>query len=278
MFNSIIGRVKNKYRTEGLRGLQNVAMRRLLLQKRLMINPVKIALGEILKCNDFTIVQIGAYVGNTVNDPLFAILKDQMKEGKGRLICVEPTKTYFDKLVNNYKGIRGVHFENVAISDRPGQAAFYRLGVNPADHGFPDFLSQLGSLKDERMKSLWTGFEADKKTQDFILRHRIEERVDCITFEELLRRHALSAVDLLQMDVEGYEWEILNTIDFSKIPIRFVNYESALLQKQKKAAERLMQESGFTLFEHGIDTFCYRHDDRHLPRKWKRALLSAPSA
>jgi len=268
----MLKKLKTKYRTGGLHGLQNAVRRRLLLLKQPTNDPVKVALEEILRGNDFTIVQIGAYVGNTVNDPLFLTLSSRMQEGRGRLICVEPVQMYFARLIENHRGIPGVFFENVAISDQPGPATFYRLGVDPAKYGFPDFLSQLGSLKEHRMRSLWDRFEADKEIQAFFLEHRIEERVNCITFTELLRRHKLLTVDLLQMDVEGYEWEILRTIDFARIPIRFVNYECTLLHQCKQEAERLMRDSGYNLFDHGLDTFCYKDTDRHLPRRWKAKI------
>jgi hypothetical protein len=73
-------------------------------------------------------------------------------------------------------------------------------------------------------------------------------------------------VDLLQIDVEGYEYEILRTIDFEKIPIRFVNYESALLHERKPEVESLMHRFGFLLKDHGQDTFCYREADASLFR------------
>jgi FkbM family methyltransferase len=250
----IIKKLVNKYRKEGFRGLKKAIFRRLF-------NPVQIAIDEICKGNDFSIVQIGAYVGNTSNDPLFQTLSNRLQKAGGRLICVEPVKVYFERLVENYGSVPNVFFENVAISDHSGRAPFYRLAVDPVDHGFPEWLSQLGSLKEERMGSLWDRYEADKQIKDFYIQHRTEESVDCITFAELLRRHNLSTIDLLQIDVEGYELEILRTIDFGQVFIRFVNYESTLLCDHKKEAERLMRESGYRLVDHDHDTFCYRGND-----------------
>src|SRR5260370_10232578 len=191
----MIKKLVNKYRKEGFRGLKVAIFRRLF-------NTVQFAIDEICKGSDFSIVQIGAYVGNTSNDPLFQTLSDRLLKAGGRLICVEPVKMYFERLVENYRGIPNVFFENVAISDHSGPATFYRLAVDPVDHGFPEWLSQLGSLKEERMGSLWDRFESDKQMKDFYLQHRIEESVDCITFAQLLRRHSLSTVDLLQIHTD----------------------------------------------------------------------------
>jgi hypothetical protein len=95
----IVTTFRNKYRTEVLRGLHNATLRRLRLLRRPTISPVSVALREVLKNNAFTIVQIGAYTGNTQNDPLSATLNDLIEAGSGRLVCVEPLKIYFDKLV-----------------------------------------------------------------------------------------------------------------------------------------------------------------------------------
>lgn len=83
----------------------------------------------------------------------------------------------------------------------------------------------------------------------------------CLTIAELLRRRGVTQVDLLQMDVEGYEFEILSTIDFGRTPIRFINYESVLLHERKKDAEALMASAGYAFFDHGQDTFCYREGE-----------------
>ena len=42
----------------------------------------------------------------------------------------------------------------------------------------------------------------------------IAETVKSITFDTLLRRHGVSRLDLLQIDAEGYDFEILKRIDF----------------------------------------------------------------
>ncbi|MDB6153565.1 MAG: hypothetical protein JWL90_2018 [Chthoniobacteraceae bacterium] len=229
------------------------------------------ALDTIFADGNFVIVQIGSYIGDSINDPLFESIRTQLKKGRGRLICVEPVKKHFDALIQNYENVPNVIFENVAIADRSGPATFYRLGVDPVEHGYPEWLLQLGSLKKDRMESLWDRYEGDQKLKTFYLQHRIEESITCITFSELLERHNIKSVDLLQIDTEGYELEILSTVDFSAIPVRFINYECVLLHERKQDAERLLQLNGYTLMDHGQDTFCYKQGDQPLPLKSRSA-------
>lgn len=267
---NMIKRIITKYRKEGLYGIHKAMRRRLDLRRQPIIHPVQVALDEVCSENNFTIVQIGAYIGNTSNDPLFQTVSKRLHNTNGRLICVEPIKEYYDQLVENYRGVPNVIFENVAIADHNGLSSFYRLGVDPVKYGFPDWLSQLGSLKKERMLSIWNKCEANGRLQAFYLQHRIEEKVQCITFAELIQRHHLLRVDLLQIDVEGYELEILKTIDFSIIPIRFVNYECVLLHENRRLANRLMQKNGYRLVDYGQDTFAYKNEDNNLKKRWTR--------
>lgn len=272
----MIERVLQKIRTAGFRGLI-AAMARRVFRRRSQppFDPMPVALDTIFAGDDFTIVQVGAFIGDSFNDPLFARVRAELQKGRGRLICVEPVKEHFYALVRNYGDVPHVICENVAIADHNGEAAFYRLGVDPVAHGFPDWLAQLGSLKKERMESLWDKCEENEQLRNegserlkaFYLQHRVAEMVPCMTLSELLRRHHIGSVDLLQIDTEGYDLEILATIDFSKTPIRFVNYEWILLHERKPDAEQLMQGHGYLTLEHGHDTFCYRAGDRRLMKR-----------
>jgi FkbM family methyltransferase len=273
---SIVSKGWKKYKKEGLVGVLKAVARRIFLPflPKPPPNPVSLCLREILKQKGVNIVQIGAYIGDTGNDPFFDILVNKKKTfsqadcASRRIILVEPVKEYFEKLRANYGGTVGLFFENVAISSKAGTATFFRLDVDPVLHGFPEWLSQLGSLKKERMERLWDHYEARKDYQDFYLKHRVAETVECLTFQDLMEKHQFQTVDLLQMDVEGYEKEILDSIDFSKLSIRFINYECVLLQEKKESCEQLLRDSGYRLIDHGQDTFAYKYPDVDLVKQW----------
>ena len=63
-------------------------------------------------------------------------------------------------------------------------------------------------------------------------------------------------LDLLQIDAEGYDYEILKTIDFDRIRPRFVNYERVLLLDEEPACRSMMRDAGYVLFDWDIDTLC----------------------
>jgi FkbM family methyltransferase len=254
-----------EYRRGGLVGLMGAAARRARMVRgaapKAERGPIQGVLEWLGTREAFTIVQIGAYVGDSANDPLSPFLHAQSsRDGRSLALLVEPVRPYFEELRRNYSGLRFVRFENVAVAEETGVRDFYRLAVDPAEHGFPDWLSQLGSLRADRMTHLWDAHEREPAMRDFYLAHRIVERVECVTFHALLERHGIGDLDLLQMDAEGYDYEILRTLDFGRVRPRFVNYERELLGPEEAACRALMREAGYVLFDSGKDTLAVRVD------------------
>ena len=211
----------------------------------------------------FSIVQVGAYIGNTINDPLHTFLLRELPRKPGStVVLVEPVAEYFEQLEAAYAGVPGARFENVAIADGEGERDFYRLGVDPASHGRPEWLSQLGSLRETRMTEMWDRYEQGLMDQlgetrdlkSWWLENRVVELVRCVTLDQILQRHQLDRLDLLQIDAEGYDYEILRTIDFARTRPRFVNYERVLLDDDERACRELMMGAGYVLFDFNQDT------------------------
>lgn len=271
----LVERLARKWKREGASGLAAAAVRR-LLGRRPGLHPVRMAIEEIICQPGFCIVQIGAYVGDSSNDPLYPLLRANARRlartnpPRHCLVFVEPVREHFERLVANYAGIPGARFENVAISERDGAAMFHRLAVDPVAHGFPEWLAQLGSLKKERMGELWERHEADAACQRFWQKHSVAEKVECLAFESLVRRHGLERIDLLQVDAEGADYDILRAVDFARLPIRFINYERALLHGATPACEALLARNGYRLVDHGDDTFAYTAADESFMTRWRR--------
>jgi len=159
-----------------------------------------------------------------------------------------------------------VRFEHAAIAEHAGTRGFFRLAADPVAHGLPAWLAQLGSLRADRMTALWDRYErghlaaeSDTLTR-FYREHQVIEPVTCITFDMLLARHGLTRVDLLQIDAEGYDYEILRTIDFARVRPAVINYERVLLQHDEPACRAMLTAAGYVLTDWGQDTLCTRCD------------------
>ena len=74
-----------------------------------------------------------------------------------------------------------------------------------------------------------------------------------------MQREYVKKVDLLQIDCEGYDWKILQTIDLGLWKPKIINFESALLSEENKRQSRLfLEKQGYAWFEYGLDTCGYR--------------------
>ena len=206
--------------------------------------------------DSFGIVQIGAFVGASGNDPLWRFMRAQAERDDGSVaLFVEPVRSFFEELVRNYEGLPFARFENVAVAEAPGTRDLYRLAVDPVAHGFPPWMAQLGSLRED-WADLWEARDGQGPRHEFYREHRTVERVECITFDQLIDRNGILSLDLLQLDTEGYDYQILRTVDFERIRPRFVNYEREWLGADEEACRAMMREAGYALFDWGHDTLC----------------------
>jgi FkbM family methyltransferase len=218
----------------------------------------------------FCIVQIGANSGDTPEDPLYRFLHDELRaltpdrRDQTVVVLVEPVAEYFDRLRAAYASLPGVQFENAAIAETRRVRDFHRLSVDPAAHGYPSWLAGVGSLRADRMTQLWDGYEKEhgqeayEDIRRFYEAHHVVEPVSCITFQDLVDRHGIAEIDLLQIDAEGYDYRILQTIDFDLLRPSFINYERVLLQDDEAACRQMMTRAGYALTDWGQDTLCVR--------------------
>jgi len=187
-------------------------------------------------------VQVGAYDGCS-NDPLLAAAERYQWSG----VCVEPQKRAFEKLSEVHKNNSRVELKNVAIGPENEERVLFTLKV---DDRLPDWAYQLSSFD-----------------RDHILKHQKmlrvkplislvqEEVVKCITFDQLLKDCSIDHVDVLQIDTEGYDFEILKLFQISKRLPAIVNFEHVHLSKSDwNSAADLLIDAGYQLAVSGWDT------------------------
>ena len=220
--------------------------------------PFRAILSYLADLPSMSIVQIGAYIGNSKHDPLFRFLQDASIKPDSKVILVEPIRDYFDQLCYNYRKIPNILFENVAIAETDDDREMYRLakGVDPMKDGHGRWLTELSSLREERMGRLWDKCEVEPGHKAFYLEHRVTEKVACMTLHQLLEKHQLQQLDLLQIDAEGYDYEILKTLDFNVLKPSFINYERVLLQEDEPACRAMLEALGYLLIDWRQDTLC----------------------
>lgn len=195
---------------------------------------------------DFFFIQIGSNDGKT-NDPLYKFTKTKKISG----ILIEPVKFLFEKLKETYKNNPNVVFENVAIVKEVGEALkFFRVEDSVT---FPYWANQLGSFRKEIILK-------HKESIENIENYIIEEDILQITFSMLIEKHKLKKIDLLHIDTEGYDYEIIKSIDFGTIKPFMILFENVhLTPLELTACYDVLKAQNYKLVQLGNDTLAIQY-------------------
>ena len=156
----------------------------------------------------------------------------------------------YERLVANYDGVPGLAFENAAVGTVDGSSTLYWIDPRPGD---PYWLEQTASFDRATLEShgdMIAGVE------DRIL----ESSVASLTLPTLVARHRLTSIDLLHVDVEGYDFEVLRQIDFSSSwAPTFIIYEREHFDRRTdRSARRMLRNAGYHLVDIWPDQFAFR--------------------
>ena len=197
---------------------------------------------------EVTFVQVGGFDGQS-NDPLFSHVTSLHWKG----LVVEPQPDAFASLASAYAGEPQVALENVAVAAKEGTETLWRIRRGVL--GLPEWAPQLASFD-----------------REVVLRHKaqipnIEDLIEpwpvpCRTLTSLLTKHELHRVDVLQIDVEGFDYEVIKLIDFERWKPAIVRYEHAhLSEDDAEACLELLAGQGYRLAVERRDTIAYRSPD-----------------
>jgi FkbM family methyltransferase len=140
-------------------------------------------------------VQIGANVGNDDFQKLVESIEERVK-----IILIEPNPELLDILSNNYNNLKDKH--DIIIC--PCGVALTNDTVNIylyAESGH-------SSLLNRRTNPMRSSIE-----------------VPVVTFDFLCEKFSISEIEYLSVDTEGLDYEIINSIDISKIDIKTIVFE-----------------------------------------------------
>ena len=174
----------------------------LVRQPQLTIgSPLRYVVAEALLHNpDFTFLQIGAFDGEG-DDDLRALIVEYGLRG----VLVEPQPAAFARLCETYCDQPQVTLLEAAIAERPGTRDFYcRRGE----------------------ASMAASFDRRHLTKHGIADAEIVALpVACHTIDTALAVAGLERVDLIQIDAEGYDYQIIRTINFARVRPAIVRFE-----------------------------------------------------
>jgi len=177
------------------------------------------------------VLQVGANDGVT-NDPIHQFVTRYKWKG----LLLEPLPDIFEKLQHNYQNEDGIVLHNAALADRDGVMTFYRI---KAGADVPEWCNGLGSFSRETVLS-------HKNRFPLIENHVVEQAVEALSFSTLVVKHGITAIDVIMIDAEGYDYEVLQQIDFQRFRPSLVIYEQIHLSDAvKRASIEMLNKAGY---------------------------------
>ena len=181
--------------------------------------------------NNFDLIVIGACHGFWI--------ENDVKKCSNKVLLIEPVKYNFDQLKNRFKNYKNMIFENIAIGDKNELIDFFHVLESSVDKLKKHWASGIGSFSKEH-----------------ILKHRTkrfqitEEDIKCIkikaiTFNQLIEKYKIEYINKLIIDAEGFDYNIIKSIDFKKIFIKEIIFEKKHLSTTFQIGSKLNEIEAF---------------------------------
>ena len=162
---------------------------------------------------DFGLVVIGAHFG--------VWLTEKISEYKNKnILLVEPVPYNYKILQKKFNEDKDIYICTNAVFSENSKKNFYFVKETSISKLGKHWASGIGSFdKQHILNHKSKRFQISDDDIDII-------EIDFITFENLIKKYEIKTIDNLQIDVEGAEYQILNSIDFEKIRINSIQFES----------------------------------------------------
>lgn len=217
-------------------------------------NSLESVLDDFSKNNNTVyFVQIGGNDGFQ-NDLICKFVKRYQWQG----ITVEPQIKPFKSLQQIYKKDAVIPI-NAAISDENGIRKLYKIAFTNARwaSGLSSFLR---SHLEEKIANGYIEIKA-KKTGISLPKDKANwigfDEITCLTFETIFQQNNVQKIDILQVDTEGYDYEILKLFKFNYFLPKIVIFEHENLSKEDLVScQNWLQIKNYELKQFGGDTLC----------------------
>ena len=162
---------------------------------------------------DFGLVVIGAHFGVWLEEKI-SLYKNK------NILLVEPVPYNYKILKDKFLKNKNISICTNAIFSKKSKKEFYFVKENSITKLGKHWASGIGSFDKQHI--------LNHRNKRFpITENDIEKiEIEFITFDDLIKNYEINSIDNLQIDVESAEFHILNSIDFQKINIDSIQFES----------------------------------------------------
>lgn len=183
------------------------------------------------------VVQVGT---NTGSDHVLRFCKNQSCD---QIFLIEPFAIHNVSIDSHYKGIPNYKVDNVAIVPNSVDSVQLYYTENDGPSGHPNKSYEVASIKPEHLIK-----------HDYTYDSLLSVTVPAFTMNEYLTNNKIHRVDYLFLDIEGIDFEVLQTIDFDKFDIKNLQIEH--LHLDKNLLFQFMKSKGYSPRK-GIDFYGY---------------------
>jgi FkbM family methyltransferase len=191
-------------------------------------------------------VQIGANDGT--DDPVYEFVRRYDWRG----ILVEPQKDVFEnRLKKRYESTPAIILENSAIADKAETRKLHKISFSSARWatGLTSFIRSSIEKQIDSGRVARKAKEEDVRLPEKLSDYITTEHVQCMTFDDLIRKHEIQKLDLVVIDTEGYDYEIIKLIDFDLIRPELIMFEYKHLSSgDYKECSCYLKNSGYELY------------------------------
>lgn len=184
-----------------------------------------------------TFVQVGAHDG-LMHDPLYFLLKKNKWSG----IIIEPQIEMLNLFKKRYINRDNLIYANVAVHSKKKKIQLYTV-KNPSNY------SQTG----------WASFyhrHIPKKNKEI----KVID-VKAMPLMAIIQKSKFKNIDLLQIDTEGFDYEVLNMFNFDLYKPFIIQYEHIHLStKDYLKSIKLLENNGYYCIRGKNDTISIRKD------------------
>lgn len=185
-------------------------------------------------------VDVGAHDGVKINNTLFF---EKTHGWSG--INVEPIPSVYEKLIKNRPNCINL---NCAVSDTDGQAEFI------INSGYTEMLSGLKDTYDPRhARRVTNEIKNMGGSSQTIL-------VDTKRLESIFDMNDIKHVHYLSIDVEGAEFSVIKSIDFTKVFIDVIGFENNYNDIGVPIV-RYLESKGYTVILHSSKDIFMKHKE-----------------
>lgn len=204
-----------------------------------------------------TVVQIGANDGFN-HDPIHKFIKRDRWKG----VLVEPQKEVYEKYLKRLHAKSDeIHTVNAAMDRTDGTSSIYKISFSNARWatGLTTFNRNIieKAVVSDHVKScaLKEGVSIPKAVEDRF----IEEKIPTISPKTLLQKYKIDKIDWLQIDVEGFDYEIIKMFDIPSTQPKVIVFEQYNLSAaEKQECYQHLTQNNYIVKEYDRDALAVR--------------------